>query len=546
MRYTLLSNITIKIFLLITIINTYFLLRIKPANPAQNVILRYGILEESISVEDLQRIAATGIVPQQYQVYTNKFPPEDRQKFLEVLRKKVTVNFVSLSRLLYTPVGSSILQDFSKLTFRKDEAGMQALRTALVHGSKTSEGLSVISFIQNYPSQNLVINVAEVPGVFSNFNLSYQQSNRFIQAITPQLAAKPAELNLPFDPGEAGTGKVQVINLPRLKDEQRQRLVPVDIYWSDAAGTTKPVIVLSHGYSSDRTDMRYIAEHLASHGYVVAALEHIGSNQDYRIDPMQGGLALLMKPQEFLERPKDISFILDQLAQWNQQDKHQLQGKLTTNNAMVIGHSFGGGTAMSIAGGELQVDSLRERCAQFLDTTVNFGEGLQCVAKTLPQERYILRDPRIKQAIALNPTTSLMFGETGLENMEIPILILASSADQVTPALTEQIIGFSKIPAPKWLIGIVGATHGSIKDPISTAQREEKGGVEVVGAQAAEIHRYMKVITLAFAAQMTPQREQYKIFLTPEYAQYASTQGFPIRLVTEIPADVMEELKLPR
>ena len=45
---------------------------------------------------------------------------------------------------------------------------------------------------------------------------------------------------------------------------------------------------------------------------------------------------------------------------------------------------------------------------------------------------------------------------------------------------------------------------------------------------------------------MTPQGEEYKIFLTPEYAQYASTQGFPIRLVTEIPADVLEKLQLPR
>ncbi|QOV22799.1 alpha/beta hydrolase [Anabaenopsis elenkinii CCIBt3563] len=545
MRYTL-PKITINIFLLITIMSTYLLLRIKPVKAAENVILRYGILEESISVEDLQKIAKTGIVPRQYQVYTQKFPPQEQQKFLEILRKKIPVNFVSLSRLLYTPVGSTILQDFSKLTFRKDEAGMQALRTALVHGSKTSEGLSVISFIQNYPSQNLVINVAEVPRVFGSFNLSYQQSNEFIQAITPQLAAKPTELNLPFDPGEVGTGKVQVINLPRLKDEQRQRLVPVDIYWSNAAISAKPVVILSHGYSSDRTDMRYIAEHLASHGYVVAALEHIGSNQDYRIHPIQGGLALLMKPQEFLERPKDISFILDQLAEFNQQEGHPLQGKLTTNKAMVIGHSFGGGTAMSIAGGELQVDFLRERCAQFLDTTVNFGEGLQCVAKTLPQDRYRLGDPRIKQAIALNPTTSLMFGETGLENIQIPTLILASSADQVTPALTEQIISFSKISAPKWLIGIMGATHGSIKDPISTANREEQGGVEVVGEQAADLHRYIKVITLAFAAQMTPQGEEYKIFLTPEYAQYASTQGFPIRLVTEIPADVLEKLQLPR
>jgi predicted dienelactone hydrolase len=167
---------------------------------------------------------------------------------------------------------------------------------------------------------------------------------------------------------------------------------------------------------------------------------------------------------------------------------------------------------------------------------------LQCVAKDLPENLYQLQDPRIKQAIALNPTSSLMFGKTGLEKVQVPTLILASSADKTTPALTEQIIGFTKITSPKWLIGIVGATHSSIKDPISTAQREEKKGVEVVGEQAADIRKYMKAITLAFASQMTPEANKYQVFITPEYAQYASTQAFPIRLVTDIPADILKEI----
>ncbi|QDL08344.1 hypothetical protein DP113_10875 [Brasilonema octagenarum UFV-E1] len=171
---------------------------------------------------------------------------------------------------------------------------------------------------------------------------------------------------------------------------------------------------------------------------------------------------------------------------------------------------------------------------------------LQCFAQSLPENRYQLRDSRIKQAIALNPRTSLMFAKTGLEKVQVPTLILASSGDKTTPALTEQVIGFNKIPSPKWLIGIVGSTHSSIKDPISTAQREEKkqpssvGDVEVVGKQATDIRKYMKAISLAFASQTTSEANQYKIFLTPEYAQHISTKSFPIRLVTEISPDIMK------
>ncbi|MHC0068441.1 alpha/beta hydrolase [Nostoc sp. UIC 10890] len=538
------KNTTKNIGLFCTLVTTFLISLNTSAKAAETVVLRYGVWEESISVTDLQSIAETGQVPQKYKVYTNKFPSEKRQKFLVLLKTKKRVNFVTLSRLLYTSVGSTILQDFGRLTSRKDNAGMPALRTALVHGSKPKEGLSIISFIQNYPSERLVINLEEASQVFSNLNLSYQQTNQFMQAITPRLAAKSTKQAFPFDPSEAGSGKVQVINLPKLKDEQRQRLVPVDIYWSNSVTPTKPVVILSHGFSSNRTDMRYIAEHLASHGFVVAAVEHIGSNEEYKIDLTDLTTSRLtsMKPQEFLERPKDISFVLDELAKLNQTDKHPLQGKLTTDNAIVIGHSFGGGTALSIAGAELQVNSLKERCPPVLGTTVSAGEGLQCVAKDLPENHYQLQDSRIKQAIALNPTSFLMFGETGLEKIQVPTLILASSKDETTPALTEQIIGFTKITSPKWLIGIVGATHSSIKDPISTAQREEKKSVEVVGEQAADIRKYMKAITLAFASQMTPEANKYQLFLTPEYAQYASTQAFPIRLVTDIPADILKEI----
>ncbi len=534
---------TIKnISLFFTVAIIYFLSTNISAKAAENVVLRYGLLEESISVTDLQSITQTGKVPQKYKVYTNKFPPENRQKFLETLRKKIPVNFVTLSRLLYTPVGSTILQDFSKLTFREDNAGMQALRTGLVHGSKTSEGLSIISFIQEYPSERLVINLEKAPKVFKNLNLSYKQTEKFMKAIEPQLASKTTQLTLSFNPNQPGNSKVQVINLPNLKDEQRQRLVPVDIYWSNSTTPTKPVVILSHGFSSDRKDMRYIAEHLASYGYVVAAVEHTGSNQDYQLNPTRPGIIPFIKPQEFLERPQDISFILDELARLNQKDKHPLQGRLTTNKAMIIGHSFGGGTTLSIAGAELQVDSLKERCPKVLATTVSPAEGLQCVAQMLPKSRYQMRDSRIKQAIALNPTSSLMFGETGLEKVQIPTLILASSMDKTTPALTEQIISFTKITSPKWLVGIVGATHASIKDPISTALREEKQSDEIVGKQATDIRKYIKAITLAFASQMTSEANKYKIFLTPEYAQYASTQTFPIRLVNEIPSHIIKQI----
>ncbi len=214
---------------------------------------------------------------------------------------------------------------------------------------------------------------------------------------------------------------------------------------------------------------------------------------------------------------------------------------------MVVGYSLGGGTALSIAGARLQPESLRKRCTENL-AILSFGQGLQCIAQELPENSYQLRDKRVKRIVALNPTSSLMFGETGLESVEVPTLVLASSADKTNPALTEQIIGFGKIPSPKWLVGVVGGTHLSVKDPSATVSQKGKpntplSGGEVIGEKATDIRKFVQTIILAFAAQMTPEADKYKVFLTADYAQIASTEEFPFRLVTEITDDAAKAIE---
>jgi predicted dienelactone hydrolase len=313
----------------------------------------------------------------------------------------------------------------------------------------------------------------------------------------------------------------------------------VDVYWSTEASPTKPLIVFSHGFGSVRTDMRYLAEHLASYGYVVAALEHPGSNETHLKQVLMIN-APLLEAEEFLNRPKDISFVLDQLKTLNH-TTGPLQGKLAPERVMVIGYSLGGGTALSIAGAQLQLTQLRQRCSANV-LAFSFGEIIQCFAKDLPEDYYQLRDPRVKAAIAFSPTTSLMFGETGLTKVAVPTLIASSSADKTTPALTEQVIAFDKMPLPKWLVGFVGGTHLSVKDPSTTMDQAGQpdtlySGGEIVGEQAVDVRNYVKAIALAMAAQLTDDAAKYAIFLTPEYAQLASTERFPIRLVTEIPPE---------
>ncbi|MHC5756620.1 alpha/beta hydrolase [Nostoc sp.] len=512
---------------------------------ADTVVVRLGLFTESISLAELQNAAKTGELPGSLQSYTKGLSEQQRRVFLGALGMNIPMNVVTLDRLINTQIGTTILNDFATALARKDKAGVQALRAGLILGSTAPQGLSILSFIAAYPSKRLEINLPQAFIVAGNLNTAFWRTQQFMLAIAPQLDPKTPQIAFPFDPSQPGSAQVKILNLS-LNDQKRDRKIPVDVYWSTAANPNKPVIVFSHGFGSVRTDLRYLAEHLASHGYVVAALEHPGSNEANTNLALQGKTRIV-KPQEFLYRPQDISFVLDELEKLNQTANHPLQGKLATTNAMVVGYSFGGGTALALAGAELQLEHLKQRCKKNL-TILSLAEGMQCIAEELPENSYQLRDTRIKQAIALNPTTSLIFGETGLTKIQVPTLVLAGSADKTTPALTEQIVGFDKIPSPKWLVGIVGGTHLSVKDPSTTLDQVGQpntpiSGGEVVGEQAADVRKYVKAIALAFAAQMTPEAKNYAVFLTSDYAQFASTPAFPFRLITQIPPDAMAVVK---
>ncbi|QSV52888.1 MAG: alpha/beta hydrolase [Dolichospermum sp. UKL201] len=516
------------------------------AQAADTVVIRYGPLEESVSLEELKKSTETGKLPASLGTYTKRMTEEQRRFLVEGLKIRIPINVITLDRLINTQIGTTILSDVSTAISRRDQAGLQAMKGGLVLGANSPQGLSILSFIAAYPSQRLEINLPQAITVARSLNGAFIRTQRFMFGLSPQVNLKDIKV-ASLDPTQGGSAQVQTLKLS-FNDQKRQRQIPLDVYFSTAATANKPVIVFSHGFGSVRTDLRYLAEHLASHGYVVAALEHPGSNETSS-KVVSKGKNRLVAPQEFLDRPRDVSFILDELEKLNQTANSPLQGKLATNNVMVVGYSFGGGTALALAGGELQIENLKQRCQQNL-STANLGELVQCAGQALPEKTYQLRDARIKQAIALNPTTSLMFGETGLTKVQVPTLILSSSADKITPPITEQVTGFAKIPSPKWLVGVVGASHLSVIDPSLPPyqignQNTPILNTEVTGEQAKDVRKFLKGITLAMAAQLTPEASQYAPFLTSDYAQISSTRLFPFRTVRELSPEMIQEAQGP-
>ena len=52
-----------------------------------------------------------------------------------------------------------------------------------------------------------------------------------------------------------------------------ERLLKTRIWYPEGIAAPAPLLIYSHGFMSTRTGGSYLAEHFASHGYIVAAMD---------------------------------------------------------------------------------------------------------------------------------------------------------------------------------------------------------------------------------------------------------------------------------
>ncbi|MBX3459468.1 MAG: dienelactone hydrolase family protein [Planctomycetes bacterium] len=205
------------------------------------------------------------------------------------------------------------------------------------------------------------------------------------------------------DDGPAGEGKYDIrrVDFDNLRDTGRGRDVPVSVYAPEDEGPF-PLIVLSHGLGGDRSHYTYLAEHLASHGYVVAVPEHTGSSSRLNVFELADAL---YDPDELRHRTRDVSFVIDQAESWNL-NHPRLANRISTAEVGVTGHSYGGGTAQAVGGAK------QDLAGGFRDLS---DPRVTCVA------------PMAAGSADgwLNP----WFSDESFENVDIPVLHIAGSED---------------------------------------------------------------------------------------------------------------------
>jgi predicted dienelactone hydrolase len=150
---------------------------------------------------------------------------------------------------------------------------------------------------------------------------------------------------------EAGPHKVATLS-ETWTDTARDREVPIKIYYPDDGDGPFPVIVFSHGLGGTREGYEYLGRHWASNGFVSVHLQHKGTDDSVwkgKLKPMEAMRDATKELSNSVNRPKDVSFVVDRLEKINTEPS-PLQNKLDLDRLGMSGHSYGAWTTLAIAG----------------------------------------------------------------------------------------------------------------------------------------------------------------------------------------------------
>lgn len=510
----------------------------RPAEAVERIYFSYGAFERSVSFESIETYAKTGEITGDLVAYARYATPEQLVQLREILQSRAEIDPIAVSQFLYTEQGEALLERVGSLIQTESHrSGFYAIRSALIlAAADRQEGLTPLNFLRQFPLSGLRVEIDRSLAIADQLENLVNESTVALAAVQTAFEAEAnttIDLALP-DLRQLGSNRSQKETIT-LVNRRRDRVFLADVYLPVAPANrpplpAAPVIVISHGLGSDRTSYAYLAEHLASYGFAVALVEHPGSNADQLEALLSGRASQVVQPAEFVDRALDVKLLLNDLNRRSRNDP-LFRGRINVQQAGVIGQSFGGYTALALAGARINRDQLEQDCPP--QDTFNLSLLLQCQADDLPQQIPQLRDDRIKAVMALNPFDSSIFGQSGLAPINVPVLIVSGSADTVTPALFEQIRPFTWLTTPdRFLLLLRGGTHFSTIGTSESAVLDLPA--EVIGPDPSIARRYTSAFSVAFFQTYLANQPSYRPYLSAAYANRISQTPLPLQLVRSL------------
>jgi predicted dienelactone hydrolase len=262
-----------------------------------------------------------------------------------------------------------------------------------------------------------------------------------------------------------------------------------------AARGSFPLVVFSHGNGGVRFQSSFLMETLASHGFVVAAPDHAGNTALDAIAGTSDPIAVAAT-----NRPRDVSFVIDQMLVRERDPANTLHHRIDERDIGVVGHSFGGFTALATAGG-------------FVDYQ---------------------RDPRVEAIVPIAPAT-FGFTDEQLASIDVPTLLMGGTSDTVVPIEPGIVHAWDLISGrPEYRVDMLAAGHNSFTNICDIRDAFVAAGVGqpilgFVEAQAEdgcapellpidEAQRVTDLYVVSFLTEELKGSSRYSRYLSPRYA----------------------------
>ncbi len=546
---------------------------IRPSSAAERITFSLGAtIERSISLDAIEAYVTEGRVTPELAPYLSYIDPAMLVQVRGLLSRRADIDVTTVAQFAYTPQGEFLLAQAGEV-FRTGARlpGGKGLRSAVIlSAADQANGLTILNVLKRFPTPVLRVDLPTGLAIARQASESFNQSNAAI-ALVERLSSQAT--TIPFPEGTSAADLNDLVTRPgpfqvkKLSVRLKVSPQPVDVYLPDAAspfvsphglGLVRsagfPAVIISHGLGSDRNSFAYLAKFLAERGFVAITLEHPGTNAD-QLNAFVTGRASQVPDEEFINRPLLISQVLDGLV-----ERKAIEPDLKNidfNNVGIIGQSFGGYTALAVAGAPINLAALTQVCPPSF--SVNVSLLLQCQAARLSpnQANRNFTDSRIRAVVAINPFASAIFGPDSIGKINVPALIISGSADTVAPALPEQILPFTWLSqrddtqaiAPdgspggsaatsvenQYLMIMQGATHFST---IGVTGAETFGlPANIIGPVPEVAQFYTQVMSLAFLKVYLVGDRRYQPVLTSAFTNRLSRPAMPISLINRLTPD---------
>lgn len=457
------------------------------------------------------------------ELYLDSQGPRAQTHCREILQTQVKLDSQSLQRFFRTEIGESLLERLSQLIELPNDA---ARRQALVQRITKADQLSIMSLLYQIAGN---LRTDRLLKTAQQIDLLLQTTDELLALLKTLMLQEAKDSKVPVvDPRLPGPWGIRqkVLHL------QRRSLQPFQVFLYEPVGDISSpvsVIVLSHGLAANPQAMTYYARHLVSHGYLVAVPQHPGSDTHQVHSLLTGSVDEIFSLQEFFERPHDISVLLDELEHRN---GREYNGCLDLTNVGILGESFGGYTALALAGATIDFEGLAQRCEKISDS-LNVSLLLQCRALSLSPTVKPLQDPRITAIFAVNPIGSGLFGAEGLAAVTVPTVIATGSSDKTAPMALEPLQMFPQLDSQERFLAVIrGKSHvHDLSKLLSALKLANQSDLPTLKLSPPIIDSYLCGLSALFFKQYLRKSNTADVTLAA-YAQSISQAPYDLHLIS--------------